>query len=148
VLALTATNVVGLVLFGTVYGLAGARRLSQSAFVACLVIVFGLVTALWVWTEARHRPLHPVRRLGRGLLGFVAVVVIGPAAVLMPLFWLEGLLPPEVGLTSVTGPVMALVLIALTLVALTNVVGALLIAGRAVLARGTVGHGDGRSAGC
>jgi hypothetical protein len=133
--ALAATNVVGVVLFGTVYALAGARRLSQAAFVTCLVLVFGLVSALWIRTEARHQTLHPLGRLGRAVLGFLAVIVIAPAAVLMPLFWLEDVLPPEVGLTSVLGPVMALILISLALVALTNVVGALIIAGRAALAR-------------
>ena len=134
--ALAATNVVGVVLFGTVYALAGARRLSQAAFVTCLVLVFGLVTALWVRTEARHRTLHPLGRLGRAVLGFLAVIVIAPATVLMPLFWLDEILPPEVGLTSMLGPVMALVLISSALVALTNVVGALIITGRAALGRG------------
>lgn len=133
--ALAATNVVGVVLFGTVYALAGARRLSQAAFVTCLVLVFGLVTALWMWTEARHRTLHPLGRLGRAVLGLLAVIVVVPGVVLMPLFWLEDLLPPELGLTSVLGPVMALVLISLALVALTNIAGALVIAGRAVLGR-------------
>ena len=134
--ALAATNVVGAVLFGTVYALAGARRLSQTAFVTCLVLVFGLVTALWIRAEARHRILHPLGRLGRAALGLLAVIVVAPAAVLMPLFWLEDILPPELGLTSVLGPVMALVLISLALVALTNVVGVVIIAGRAVLGRG------------
>ena len=133
--ALAATNVVGVVLFGAVYTLAGARRLSQAAFVTCLALVFGLVTALWTRTEARHRTLHPLGRLGRAVVGFLAVIVVVPGVVLMPLFWLEDLLPPEVGLTSVLGPVMALVLISLALVALTNIAGALVIAGRAVLGR-------------
>jgi hypothetical protein len=134
--ALAATNVVGAVLFGTVYALAGAHRLSQAAFVTCLVLVFGLVTALWMRTEARHRTLHPLGRLGRAVLGLLAVIVVVPGVVLMPLFWLEDVLPSEVGLTLVLGPVMALILISLALVALTNIAGALVIAGRAVLGRG------------
>jgi hypothetical protein len=134
--ALAATNVVGVVLFGTVYALAGARRLSQTAFVTCLVLVFGLVTALWIRSEARHRTLPPLGRLGRAVVGLLAVILIAPAAVLMPLFWLEDILPPELGLASVLGPVMALVLISLALVALTNIIGALIIAGRAALSDG------------
>ena len=134
-LALAATNVVGVVLFGTVYALAGARRLSQTAFVTCLVLVFGLITALWIRAEARHRAVHPFGRFGRAVLGLLAAIIVAPAAVLMPLFWFEENLPPELGLTSVLGPIMALVLISLALVALTNAVGALIIAGRAVLDR-------------
>ena len=137
--ALAATNTVGVVLFGTVYALAGTRRLSQLAFLACLVIVFGLVTVLWIRTEARHRPLHPLRRIGRAVLGLVTVLVVTPAAVLMPLFWLEGVLPAEVGLSSMLSPVMALVLISLALVVLTNMAGALVIAGRAALVHGVTG---------
>lgn len=134
--ALAATNVVGVVLFGTVYALAGARRLSQAAFVACLVLVFGLVTALWVRTESRHRALHLVGRLGRALAGLLAAIIVVPAAVLMPLFWLEGILPAEIGLTDQLAPIMAIVLISLVLVMLSNVVGALIVA-----LRGTLGGG-------
>jgi hypothetical protein len=132
-LALAATNAVGVVLFGTVYALAGTRRLSQAAFVGCLLVIFALVTALWVRMEARHRPLHPARRLGRATLGLVTVVVVAPAAVLMPLFWLERVLPPDVGVGGVLAPVMTLVLVSLALVVLTNLVGSAVIAGRAVL---------------
>jgi hypothetical protein len=134
--ALAATNAVGVILFGTLYAFAGARRLPQLAFMSCLLIVFALVTALWVRTEARHRALHPLRRLGRAMVGLVAVIVVTPAAVLMPLFWLEGVLPAEAGMAAALGPIMALVLISLALVMLTNIVGALVIAGRAALAGG------------
>ena len=129
--ALAATNAVGVVLFGTLYALAGVRRLSQAAFVGCLLIVFALVTTLWVRTEARHRTLSPLPRLARAVVGLVAVIVVTPAAVLMPAFWLEGVLPAEVGLGSTLGPIMALVLISLALVVLTNIVGALVIGCRA-----------------
>ena len=136
-LALTATNGVGVILFGTLYALAGARRLSQAAFVTCLVVIFALVTALWVRAEARHRTLHPARRVGRATLGLVGVIVVTPAAVLMPLFWLERVLPPEVDAGAVLAPVMTVVLISLILVVLTNVTGSAVIAVRAVLrARG------------
>lgn len=134
--ALAASNAVGVILFATLYALAGARRVSQAAFVSCLLIAFALVTALWVRTEARHRALHPLRRLGRALIGLISVVVVTPAAVLMPAFWIEGVLPAEAGLGSALGPIMALVLIALVLVVLTNIVGALVIAARTALAGG------------
>jgi hypothetical protein len=136
-LMLAAANVVGVVLFGTVYALAGARRLSQAAFVTCLVALFALVTALWVRTEARHRGLHPARRLSRAVLALAAVLVVTPAAVLMPVFWLASVLPPEAGADAVLAPVMAIVLVSLVLVVLTNLIGSFLIAGRAVFrARG------------
>jgi hypothetical protein len=136
-LVLAVSNVIGVVLFGTLYALAGARRLSQAAFVACLIVLFALVTALWVRTEARHRGLHPARRLGRAVLALVAVIVITPAAVLMPVFWLAKILPPEAGADTVLAPIMTIVLIALVLVVLTNLIGSAIIAGRVVFgARG------------
>ncbi len=136
-LALAATNGVGVVLFGTLYALAGARRLPQAAFVTCLIVVFALVTALWVRAEAHHRTLHLSRRVGRVTVGLLAVIVVTPAAVLMPLFWLERVLPPEADAGTVLAPVMTLVLVSLVLVVLTNLVGSAVIACRAVLrARG------------
>jgi hypothetical protein len=131
-LALAATNAVGVVLFGTLYALAGVQRVSQSAFVACLVLIFAMVTALWVRVEGRHRALHPARRVGRATLALAAVIAVTPAAVLMPLFWLDQVLPPEAGAGAVLAPVMSLVLISLVLVVLTNLVGSIVIAGRGV----------------
>lgn len=135
VLALAAANFVGVVLFAAVYAAAGARWLSQMAFVACLLVLFVLVTALWVRTEARHRRLDPVRRLGRAAVGLVAVVISFPMLTLLPLAKLETVLPPEAGLDRVTTPVMALLLVSLALVVLVNVAGAAVIAGRAVAGR-------------
>jgi hypothetical protein len=132
-LGLAAANVVGVVLFGTLYALAGARRLSQAAFGACLIVLFALVTALWVRTEARHRGLNAARRFGRAGLALVAVIVIAPAAVLMPVFWLESVLPPETGAGAMPAPVMTILLISLVLVVLANLVGSAIIAGRVVL---------------
>jgi hypothetical protein len=134
-LALAATNAVSVVLFGTLYAIAGARVLSQVAFLTCLSVLFGLMTALWVRTEARHQGLDLVRRLGRIVVGLLIVVVVTPAAVLAPLFWLDEQLPREVGLHAARGGVMALVLITLLLVVLMNVTGSLVAAGRAVLTR-------------
>jgi hypothetical protein len=136
-LALAAANVVGVVLFGTLYALAGARRLSQAAFGTCLVVLFALVTALWIRTEGRHRRLHAARRLGRAVLALLAVIVATPAAVLMPVFWLERVLPPETGAGAIPAPVMTIVLVSLVLVVLTNLIGSVFIAGRALFhARG------------
>jgi hypothetical protein len=132
-LALALANAVGVVLFGAVYALAGTRRLSQPAFLACLLVIFGLVTALWIRTEGRHRAAHPARRVGRATVGLVAIIVATPAAVLMPLFWLERVLPPEVGAGSMLAPAMTLILISLVLVVIANVVGLVIIVGGAVV---------------
>jgi len=120
------------VLFGTLYAVAGARVLSQGAFVACLFVLFALITALWVRTEARHRGLSPWRRVGRGVIGLVSVLAITPAAVLAPMLWLDEQIPREAGLHDVRGGIMALVLITLLLVVLVNLVGFAVVTGRAV----------------
>jgi hypothetical protein len=133
VLALGATNVVGAVLFAAVYATAGVHLMSQGAFVACLFLIFALVTALWVRVEARHRDLGFVRRVGRVAAGLVIVVFGVPGAVLMPAFWLDTMLPPDAGFTRYLGPIMTLVLIALALVIVVNVVGALVAVARAAL---------------
>ena len=103
-LALGAANLVGVVLFAAVYTAGGARYLSQGGFVACLLLLFALVTALWVRTESRHAPLGFVRRLGRAAAALALVAVGVPVSVLMPLFWLETALPPEAGFSRVLGP--------------------------------------------
>jgi hypothetical protein len=125
VLALAAANAVSVVLFGTLYTLAGAHVLSQVAFLACLVVLFVLMTGLWVRTEARHRRVAPVQRLGRIVVGLLSVLVVTPVAVLAPLFWLDEQLPAEAGLRAARGGIMALVLIALILVVFVNVAGML-----------------------
>ncbi|MET0484117.1 MAG: hypothetical protein ABW216_00335 [Candidatus Rokuibacteriota bacterium] len=134
-LALAAANAIGVVLFGTLYAIAGGRVLSQVAFVTCLVTLFVFATAVWVRTEARHRSLGPGRRVARIVVGLLVVVIATPAAVLAPLFWLDEQIPTAVGLRAARGGVMALVLIALVLVALVNVTGVFVLVGRAVLAR-------------
>jgi hypothetical protein len=134
-LALTAANLVGVVLFAMVYAVSGAGYLSQAAFLACLVVLFALVTALWVRTEARHRALHPLQRLGRVAFGLVAVAIATPGLALMPLFWLESRLPPEAGLQRVLAPTMAVLLITLVLVTLVNVIGGAVAVGRTLTGR-------------
>ena len=132
-LALAATDAVGAILFATLYAVAGARYLDQRAFLACLVLLFGLVTALWLWVEARHRAAGPLRRVWRASAGLALVIVGTPALTLMPLFWLDGVVPPEAGLDAVKRPVMVLLLISLGLVAAVNVIGGVIAVGRGLL---------------
>ena len=133
--ALAAANATGVILFGTLYTIAGRRLLSQVAFVACLVVLFALVTALWVRTEARHAGLGAPRRLGRIALGLLLVLVATPVAVLAPLFWLDAQIPVEAGLHAARGGIMALLLIALILVVFVNVAGSAVAFARAALRR-------------
>jgi len=123
VLALAATNTVGLLLFATLYIIAGARYLPQPAFLACLAILVVIVTGLWVRVEARHRALDPLRRLGRVTGGLLIVLIAAPALLLMPVFWLESVVPPEAGLKPVLAPLMSVMLISLALTVAVNVLG-------------------------
>jgi hypothetical protein len=134
---LAATNALGAVLFGALYAVAGARYLSQVAFMAALVILFVLMTRLWVLVErGQARRRDPISRVGRVVLGLVAVLLGVPVAVLLPLFSLERLLPPgEAAAVLPIAPAMALVLITLVLVVAVNVAGVLMIAGSTVLSR-------------
>lgn len=134
-LVLAAANTVGVVLFAALYAAAGAGFMGQGAFLLCLVLLFGLVTALWVRTEARHRHLDPLARLGRAAVGIVLVIVATPIVVLMPLFWLDTKVPPEAGLNRALAPVMTLVLISLALIILANFIGAAIAAARALVGR-------------
>jgi hypothetical protein len=135
---MAGTNAVGVVLFATLYAVAGARHLAHAAFLLCLLLLFGLVTALWVRMEARHRALEPLRRFGRVAGGLVIVIICTPALLLMPVFWLDTQLPAEAGLNALLAPIMALVLISLTLVVLVNLTGGIITVARALLgSRGT-----------
>ena len=134
---LAATNVLGAVLFGALYAAAGARYLSQVAFLAALAILFVLMTRLWVHVEGGHgRGRDAISRVGRVALGLVVALLAVPVAVLLPLFSLERLLPPgEAAAVLPTAPVMALVLIALVLMVAANVAGVMVIAGSNVIGR-------------
>jgi hypothetical protein len=134
-LALGTTNVVGAVLFGAAYATAGARLMSQGAFLACLAVIFVLVTALWIRVEARHRELGFVRRFGRVAAGLVIVMLVVPMLVLVPAFWLDSQLPAEAGFTRFLGPLMTIVLIALVLVLVANAVGGIFVLVRAAVTR-------------
>ncbi len=133
--ALAATNAVGVVLFGALYLMAGLRYLSQGPFIVCLAILFAVVTRLWLRVEARHQGLAPARRLGRVAAALAAVVIAVPVTVLMPVFWLDQQLPAEAGFHARRAPVMALILISLALTVLVNVVGGVVIAARTARAR-------------
>jgi len=133
-LALAATNGVGVVLFGVLYAAAGARWLSQPAFLVCLVLLFALVTALWMSVEDRYgRGRGALARLGRVVFGLLVVGLVLPTAALTPLFWLDNQLPAESGLNPVLAPVMTLILIALALTGLVNVVGGALAIARTLV---------------
>lgn len=129
-LALAATDAVGVILFGALYAVAGAGLIPAPPFRACLVLLFGLVTALWVRAEARHQGLGAGVRIARAALGLVLVMVAAPVLVLMPVFWLDAQLPEDAGLRPVVGGVMAVILVALTLVVLVNALGGLVAAVR------------------
>lgn len=129
-LALAGANAVSVVLFVAIYATAGARLLSQAAFVACLIVIFGIATALWVHVEGRHRAIPALDRVGRAAAGLVIVLIAVPALVLMPAFWLDSQLSPDVGFHRFLAPLMTLVLISLVLTVLVNVAGVVVAAGR------------------
>jgi hypothetical protein len=124
VLGLIAANAVGVILFGTLYAVAGARWLPQSAFLVCLAVLFVIMTTLWVRVEAAQgHGREALARFGR-IAAALAIVLIGvPPLSLMPVFWLDSQLPPEAGFKPVIAPIMVLVLIALSLTVLVNIAG-------------------------
>ena len=134
-LPLAAADAVGVVLFGFLYAVAGADLLPQGVFVSCLLLLFVLVTTLWMQAEARNQQLPALRRAGRVVIGLVVVVIATPALVLMPLFWLDTQLPPEAGLHPKLAPVMTILLISLALVLMANLAGSMVVAARAAYAR-------------
>jgi hypothetical protein len=135
VLPLAAADAVGVVLFGTLYAVAGAELLSQGAFLSALLLLFALATTLWMQAEARNQRLPALRRAARALMGLVVVVIATPALVLMPLFWLDTQLPLDAGLRPKLAPVMTILLISLALVLMVNLAGSMVVVARAVYAR-------------
>ena len=134
-LPLGAVDAVGVVLFGTLYAVAGADLLSPGDFLGCLLLLFALVTTLWVRAEARNQHLPALRRASRAVIGLVVVLIATPALVLMPLFWLDTQLPPEAGLGPKLAPVMTILLFSLALVLVVNLAGTMVVVARAVYAR-------------
>ena len=142
-LALAGINALGLALFVGAYAGAALRWLSHGAFLAALIMLLGVVTALWVRVEGRGAGARGhLERIGRAAAALLIVVALGPIAVLMPLFLLDTQLPPEAGLTHVISRTMVLLLVSIALVTLCNLGGALVRVVLAVGARlGRRGHG-------
>ena len=123
-LVLAAINSLGVALFAGAYGAAALRWLSQGAFLASLVVAFGLTVALWVRIERRGSLTRsPLERTGRAAAALVLTVVLVPIAVLTPFFALQSQLPPEAGADHVAGRIMVILIAALALVALANFSG-------------------------
>jgi len=77
-----------------------------------------------------------LRRIGRIVAALAVIVIVTPAAVLAPLFWLDDQIPREAGLHAVRGGIMAVMLITLVLVTLVNVAGVLIVIAREALRGG------------
>ena len=135
-LRLAAINAGGGLVFAAIYAAAGARLLTQAAFLAALVVFFGALTAIWVRAErSQKRDRDALSRIGRAGAGLLVVAIGLPGIVLVPLFALQEALPAEAGFQDVIRPVMVLLLISLTLVVALNVAGLGVLAGRALWVR-------------
>jgi hypothetical protein len=129
--ALIAANMVCVVLFGALYGVAGARWIPQPAFLACLAMLLALTTTLWVRAEAvQGRGRDALSRFGRIAFALLVVLIATPSVALLPVFWLDTQLPADAGFRPLLGPIMALVLIALALTVAVNVIGGVVVAVR------------------
>lgn len=129
-------NLVGAVVFFSIYSAAGARWLSQGAFVASLVVFFGALTALWLHVEGSGGiGRDPVSRIGRATAALVVVVLGLPMLVLTPLFALQETLPAEARFDDVARPIMVLLLVSLAFVVAANLAGAGVRAGLALWGR-------------
>jgi hypothetical protein len=135
-LALGGINALAILLFASAYGLAAARLLSQGAFLAALIVLFGAFTALWVRTERRStRSGDFLSRVGRIGVGYLIAAIAVPGLVLMPLFSLREQLPEEAGVDVVLPGVMVILLASLALGALTNVAGIAFMLGQGLFRR-------------
>jgi hypothetical protein len=135
-LALAGINALAILLFAGAYGLAAARVLSQGAFLAALVVVFGAFTALWVRTERRStRSRDVLSRVGRIGVGLLIAAIAVPGLVLMPLFSLREQLPEEAGVDVLIPGAMVILLASLALGALTNVAGIAFMLGQGLFRR-------------
>ena len=127
-LALAGANAVTVLLLGTVCFVRLSGRIGGPAFLGCLAVLFGLATALWVWSEHRNPHRAPLLRL-------VIAVILAPMVTLTPMFWLHAQLPPEADFDRTIGQAMAAMLMALVLAVLVNAVGAIVVMVRAFIAR-------------
>ena len=76
-LVLAAINALGVGLFVGAYGAAALRWLSQGAFLASLVLAFGVTVALWVRIERRGSLTRsPLERTGRAALALVGRIMV------------------------------------------------------------------------
>jgi hypothetical protein len=137
---LAAVNVLGAIVFAGLYGAGARATVAPAVLIAGLFLGFAGVTALWVAAERRSRGLDPFRRIGRGVMALLAVVIGLPMVVLMPLFWLESHLPLEAVPFLHLGPVMVLLLVAVALIVAVNGVGAIVTVLLAVTRRWRAGH--------
>lgn len=136
VLPLAGIDALAVVVFAVIYGAAGARQLTQGAFVVSLVVFFVALTALWVRVERSARgERDPISRIGRSAAALVLVVIGLPALVLTPLFAVQGALPPTAGLAEVLRALMVLLLISLVLTVAMNLAGGLVLVALALRAR-------------
>ena len=136
VLALAALDGLAELAFAAAYGAGAPRLLRQGAFLIALAVVFGAAAAIWVRTKrAAARRGDAIARIGRIAVALLAAVVVGPVAVLMPLFALQAQLPPEAGLDHVIARTMVVLLAAAALVALVNLAGGCVIAASALVRR-------------
>ena len=144
-LRLAGTNALAMLVFGVIYAAAGARWLTQGAFLASLTVFFISVTAFWVHVE-RSRPgaRDVLSRIGRGVLALLIVAVGLPALVLAPLFAIQETLPADAGFADVVRPVMVLLLLALVLVVAVNIAGLVVLAVSGLTSRLRRGRGAGR----
>ena len=135
-LALAGINTLGLALFVGWYMAAALRWLSHGAFLAGMVVLFGVVTALWVRVEDRGAASRGLlERIGRASVALLLVVVLGPVAVLMPLFALDAQLPAEAAMDHLISRTMVLLLVSVALVVLCNMGGAIAQTVRTLRAR-------------
>lgn len=133
-LRLAGINLIGAVVFCSIYAAAAGRWLAHGAFLASLIVSFGALTAIWLRVEGA-RGGDIVSRIGTAAAALVALVVGLPVVVLAPLFALQEILPPEAGFHDVTRPAMVLLLISLGLVVAVNAAGVCARAGWAIWAR-------------
>jgi hypothetical protein len=136
VLPLLAVDLIGALAFATLYAAAASLFLARESFMLGLLALFLLVSLLWVRVERwQNGSLELVRRVGRAAFGLVAAVAVSVVVVLLPLFWLEGKLPPEAGMARLSALAMASLLFAFVHLALVHVAGSLIIAAGAMVAR-------------
>lgn len=135
-LRLAGINTVAVLLFAGAYGATATGLLFQGAFLATLVVLFVVVTALWMRIEGTGTGSRdPMSRLGRIAVGFLVVAIAVPGLTLMPLFALQAQLPREAGVGEVIPGVMVILLASLALGALVNVAGMSVAVGQALLRR-------------